>query len=224
MQTALIDILIVAAGYVLTYFATRSLGLATPGVAAVVVCVAVAWWRLRANGQSFADVGLRKPAGWGGVVVAVLVLYVVCVAGVLLIISPIARALGWPDLDISRFADLPGHPDKLATLLALAWTTAAFGEELVFRGFLLDRIERLLGGRGGARAFVAVVGQAAIFGIAHRYLGPVGELTAAFVGLVYGAWFVLRGRNLWPLIIAHGLTDTISMTLIYLRAMPGTAH
>jgi membrane protease YdiL (CAAX protease family) len=47
--------------------------------------------------------------------------------------------------------------------------------------------------------------------------------TAALVGLVYGTWFVLRGRNLWPLIIAHGVTDTLSMIAVYMKAMPGTA-
>lgn len=224
MQSALLDILILAAGYLAAYFGSQSLGLPTPGVLAVVVCVLLAWWRLRASGQTFASVGLRRPTGWVGVLVGVVVLYLTCVIGVIVIISTIARTLGWPPLDISRFADLPGHPAKLATMLVLVWTTAAFGEELVFRGFLLDRIESLLGGKGGARTFVAVAAQAAIFGSAHAYLGRVGMATAALVGTVYATWFVLRGRNLWPLIIAHGITDTISMIAVYMKVMPGTAH
>lgn len=222
-RNALLDILVLGAGYVLAYLATSSLGLRTPGQAAVVVCAAIAFWRLRATGQTLASIGLRKPAGWAGVGVGVVVLYVTCLIGVLVVISPIARALGWPPLDISRFADLPGHPEKLVMLLATIWTIAAFCEELVFRGFLLDRIERLVGGPGGWHAVVAVVSQATIFGAAHAYLGRVGMATAALVGLVYGTWFVLRGRNIWPLIIAHGVTDTLSMIAVYMKVMPGTA-
>jgi uncharacterized protein len=50
---------------------------------------------------------------------------------------------------------------------------------------------------------------------AHAYLGAKGVATATLVGLIYGAWYVMRGRNLWPLIIAHGLTDMVSLLAIY---------
>jgi len=53
----------------------------------------------------------------------------------------------------------------------LVWVQAAFGEELVFRGFLLTRLELVLAGGLSATA-MALVGQALLFGVPHWYLGP----------------------------------------------------
>jgi membrane protease YdiL (CAAX protease family) len=69
-------------------------------------------------------------------------------------------------------------------------------------------------GPGRAAALAVVVVQAAVFGVGHLYLGARGVATATLVGLIFGAWYVFRSRNLWPLILAHGLTDTISLIAI----------
>jgi membrane protease YdiL (CAAX protease family) len=98
--------------------------------------------------------------------------------------------------------------------LLLVCASAAFGEELVFRGFLLTRLEILLGGGLSATA-TAVAGQALLFGVAHWYLGLRGVSTAALIGLAYGVVYVCNGRNLAPLIVAHGLTDSLSLIAIY---------
>jgi membrane protease YdiL (CAAX protease family) len=47
--------------------------------------------------------------------------------------------------DLSQFADLQGNLGLLAELLLLTWTVAAFGEELVYRGFIQTRITDVLG-------------------------------------------------------------------------------
>jgi membrane protease YdiL (CAAX protease family) len=51
----------------------------------------------------------------------------------------------------------------------------------------------------------AAVGQAALFGAVHAYLGPRGVVNAAAIGLVAGGAYLADGRNPWPLVIAHGL-------------------
>jgi hypothetical protein len=43
---------------------------------------------------------------------------------------------------------------------------------------------------------------------------------SAMIGLVYGIGFCLSGRNLIPLMIAHGLTDTLSPVAIYAGLQP----
>ena len=127
--------------------------------------------------------------------------------------------LGQPGLDIAAYSRIQGNPVELAKILTIVWTTAAIGEELLFRGFLQDRIHAVLG--PGRRSAVAVVLlQAVIFGVAHSYLGLRGILTAMLVGVIFGTWFLLRGRNLWSLILAHGLIDTITMTALYAGVVP----
>src|SRR2546428_6531760 len=47
--------------------------------------------------------------------------------------------------DVSLFAPLAGNIRFLLISLTVAWTLAAFGEEFVYRGYLLTRIARELG-------------------------------------------------------------------------------
>ena len=217
-RSGLLDICCVAAGYLIVYFSMRWLELPRAGSSAVIVGLAIATWRLRVHGEGWRQIGLSKPPSLGRTLLEVVALYALVLIGMLLIVEPLARALGWRPLDLTVFANLRGDALALAKMILIAWTTAAIGEELLFRGFLLARLEQLLGNRRISIA-LAVVLQAALFGVAHAYLGPRGIASAALVGLIYGTWFMLRGRHLWPLIVAHGLTDTVSLFAIYAGAL-----
>jgi membrane protease YdiL (CAAX protease family) len=216
---ALIDLLIVIAGCAAVIFVGQSLGLPGPGSWMVLAGVLLSMWRLAAAGQDLAAVGLRSVSRWWMVALWVAVLYAAVVAANVLVVAPLARVSGWGALDVSRFAGLRGNARVLATYLALAWTSAAFGEEFLFRGFLLARIESALGGTLTA-SLAAIVIQAALFGAGHSYLGVRGAVTAAMVGLLFGIGFRVNGRQLIPLMIAHGLTDTVSLTAIYAGVHP----
>ena len=58
---------------------------------------------------------------------------------------------------------------------------------------------------------LAVVFQAAIFGFRHSYDFSERSITVGLIGLIMGIAYMAFGRNLWPLIIAHCLLNTISM-------------
>ena len=220
MLVALVDLVVVVAGYLLTYVGGRALGLPSPGILAIIAGVLLATWRLAASGESWVSVGLRKPPSWLRFGLSVVALYFISVAAVVGIVMPLAEAMGWSALDVSAYDDVRGNPAGLARILLVVWTTAAFGEEMLFRGFLQGRIQRLLGNGRGAMAG-SVLLQALAFSAGHFYLGAQGVATALLVGLIYGSWYLLRGRNLWPLVIAHGLVDTVSMVAIYGGFTPG---
>ena len=55
------------------------------------------------------------------------------------------------------------------------------------------------------------------------YTLPFVWLFTAFGALIMGAGTLIWGRNLWPAIVAHGLTDTLGFTLIYFGALGGHA-
>jgi membrane protease YdiL (CAAX protease family) len=208
------DVVIVAASFVLTYCVARWFGVPGPGPCAILCSLAVSSWRLSCSGLRWADIGLRMPDSRVRALLWVAVLYVASVLIKVLVIDPLATAAGWPSLNLSRFSQLPGNTTLLAGYLLLVWASAAFGEELVFRGFLLTRLEILLGS-GLIATATAVTGQALLFGVAHWYLGLRGVSTAALIGLTYGVVYVCNGRNLMPLIVAHGLTDSLSLIAIY---------
>jgi membrane protease YdiL (CAAX protease family) len=115
---------------------------------------------------------------------------------------------------VARFDDLPGNLPLLLILLPFAWLIGAFGEEFFFRGFLLTTIAEALGGSRAAW-IAAVVLQAIAFGLIHAYQGPAQAISIGIGGGVYGAVFLLARRNLWPLIIAHGINDTVGFILLY---------
>ena len=48
--------------------------------------------------------------------------------------------------------------------------------------------------------------------------GTRGAVTAGMVAVVYGIVYRVNGRNLWPLVIAHGVTDTVSLVALYFGA------
>ncbi|MEZ5557859.1 MAG: type II CAAX endopeptidase family protein [Pseudomonadales bacterium] len=128
------------------------------------------------------------------------------------VVTPLMRAAGAEALQAGELIELiEGNLGGYLTfLLPVTWGSAAFGEELLARGFLLHRFAGLFGSRA------AVVLQAVVFALGHFYQGPTGMANVLVVGLVMGAVYLRCGRNLWPVIAAHGVIDTIAMTLIYL--------
>ncbi len=94
------------------------------------------------------------------------------------------------------------------------WQSAAFSafvgvhEEILFRGFILGRLQALFRSN-----IAAILVSSVVFGLLHFYQGPIGVVQTATVGMVL-ATVVIRTRSLWPAILAHAAFDTIGLTLI----------
>ena len=58
---------------------------------------------------------------------------------------------------------------------------------------------------------LAVIFQAMIFGFRHSNDFSERSITVGLIGLGMGVGYVLFGRNLWPLILAHCVLNTVSM-------------
>jgi membrane protease YdiL (CAAX protease family) len=107
------------------------------------------------------------------------------------------------------------HERRLFAGLALF---AGFGEEVVFRGFLLAALTAPLGG-----VWLALLVSSLAFGVLHSYQGPVGMLRTACLGGVLGASVVLDG-SLWPAIVAHVLIDLVGGLVVGPRTVPLAGH
>ena len=208
---------------VLCVFLVVTFGLAAAGftmgvpVAIALSCVAV-FACLRRDGESLSALGFTRMHPLRAVLLAVgCVVFAYAAAGTGFVIG--TRGFGWPPTRFGPIQTIVGDVPKLLGFLALAWTTAAFGEELLFRGFLLGRVRALFGG-GTAAGVVAAVVQAIPFGLLHAYQGATGMLVTGLVGLAFGVAYV-RLRVLWPLVIAHGTIDTIGLIAVYAGVVPG---
>ena len=116
----------------------------------------------------------------------------------------------------NRFKNVPGNFPAYFYWLIISWVIGGFTEELLFRGFLINRFEKVLVKIPFAIAF-AVIFQAIIFGQQHMYYqGWVGFVATGVIGLTSGLIYIFCKRRLLPLIISHGLANTLGMTLMYM--------
>lgn len=191
---------------------------ALTGVAAItplgtLLGVAVAGWLLGQRGSGWRDHGLGRPGNLGQAILGGIGLAGL-MTGTLLILEPLFESrFGAPDL--SAFSNVEGNLGMLLWFLVIAWLPAAFGEEAVFRGFVLESLGAGLGA-GRLAEFTALALQAVIFGLAHSYQGISGVLITGLLGLLLGFGYLALGKNLWPCVFAHGVVNSIGMTELYL--------
>jgi membrane protease YdiL (CAAX protease family) len=165
-------------------------------------------WR---GGESWADLGLRKPPSWWRVVLPVVIGFALIIAVSLLVYRGIMPALSVEQPTLPRTISWSEDPlEYFYWAFLVAWGSAAFGEEMLARGFILDRIQKLIGSDRSYAAGLAVIGQAVLFGSFHLYQGLGGAILTCLTGLVLGLSWLWGGRNLWPAIILHGLVNFLS--------------
>jgi hypothetical protein len=111
-------------------------------------------------------------------------------------------------------------------LVAAAWTmivVGGFGEETVFRGYMFERLGKLLGVSRGARTATVLV-TAALFASLHYFdQGLTGAEQAIITGLVFGTVFAFTGR-IWMLMCAHAAFDLTAVAIIYWNLESAVAH
>jgi membrane protease YdiL (CAAX protease family) len=174
------------------------------GLNATVVVQSVAWgglglyllWR---TGLSPARVGLARvqwrPDLLGGVGLAALI----GLPGLALYLA--ARAL---KMNASVIPSGLGDTWWRVPMLVISAFADGWAEEVIVVGYLLTRLEQL-----GVGPRAALVWSSLLRGTYHLYQGFGAGLGNLVMGLVFGYAWQRTGR-LWPLVIAHGLIDTVA--------------
>lgn len=217
-----------AGGRFLLLEVTIALGLLAGGLQGLIpfggtpVLVAFGALSLWLRGEGARGVGLRRdpPPGWRRVVLLGVSVGLGYQLLSLYAIEPLTARLIGKLPDVSMFAVLKGNVRLFLVYAGVSWTLAGFGEEFVYRGYLLHRVAQVLG--GGRRAWLAALGATTVlFGLGHVYQGASGVIDTALAGLVFGVVYIFGGRNLWMPIIAHGVADTTAFVLLYFGRYPG---
>ena len=183
----------------------------------------VAWSSMWLRGVAWRDAGLTLPPGSRRLVtVGVAAGAAMWLLEFFVTMPTLHRMFGiLPDLTV--FNDLVGSVQLLLIYLALNWVLAAFGEEMVWRGYALPRVAQFCG--SGTRAWlIALVIVNLGFGLAHLYQGPSGVIQATVAGVLLGVLYIATGRNLIAPILAHGVSNSIDFTVMYLGLYPGVGH
>jgi membrane protease YdiL (CAAX protease family) len=109
---------------------------------------------------------------------------------------------------------LVGNRAAVPGMLFAVIVGAGWGEETLFRGYLFERLGKLFGRGGAAKALIVLI-TAALFGMAHYPdQGLPGVQQASIVGLVFGTIFAITSR-LWMLMCGHAAFDLTALAIIY---------
>jgi membrane protease YdiL (CAAX protease family) len=188
--------------------------LAGPLVGALLV---ILWARL--SGTPPRALGFSRPRRWALTIVASILLGVAFKLAMKAVVMPLLGA----DPINRAYHYLAGNTAALPLMLVNVILVAGLGEEIVYRGYLFERLGKLLGSRAIAKAAIVVIA-AAIFGAAHYSVqGLAGVQQATIGGLVFGTAFAVTNR-LWPLIIAHAAFDVAAVFIIYWDLEYAIAH
>lgn len=155
--------------------------------------VFVTLYLIHRSGEPWGRFGLTRPGRWDvllgiGLFLAAEALWLFCCSRV-----------SWDGGPSS--GDLFPRPRRPAdyALMVLKFGAAGFAEELVYRAYLITRLELLLQSRGAA-----VLLSGALFAACHAYQGAAGVADKMAFGVAYGVAFLLL-RRVWPLAIGHAL-------------------
>jgi CAAX protease family protein len=183
-----------------------------PAAALVLVWV----WRSR---TPWREIGYARPRSWIVTVVGGIVLGVALKLALKAIVMPL---LGVDPVN-HAYHFLVGNARALPGMLAIVIVAGGFGEETVYRGYLFERIGKILGEGAPARTFTVLL-TSALFASAHFLdQGVAGVEQAMITGLVFGSVFAIT-RRVWLLMVAHAAYDVAAIALIYWNVESRVAH
>ena len=164
--------------------------------------------------QSWRDIGLSKPGRYLKMFGVVTMALLGAVISIMLFELFLRDLLFDPNTETSSqisagLSSIEQSVPYFLSIMLFVWIES-FLEELQDRGFSLNRFESLFSKVPFSTMF-AVLAQAAIFGFRHSYDFSPRSISTGLIALVFGAVYVLTGRNLWPLIIAHIFLNSMSV-------------
>ena len=211
-KEAFIDLLI----YIAIMFLVRELSIPNAdfiftGLLYSLTTFAVATWRMRARGITWKDIGFRKPKNITKTILkgGIVFVCVIIVMSIFYLVTDSMFPSSNENAVDTRFSKLKGNYTYFFSIIFFVWVESAL-EELLDRAFLITWFERLFSNIPYA-TILAVIAQAAIFGFRHSYDISERSISVALIGLVMGIAYIKFNRNLWPIIIAHAILNTMSM-------------
>jgi uncharacterized protein len=175
--------------------------------------LAMAAVSLAVRRQPPSALGFRRSTRPGRMIAAVFGLTVAWDLLQLSLTKPILNRLTGERQDLSQFAGLQGSLGSLLVLLALSWTLAAIGEEIVYRGYLPRRVNDVFG-ENTAGLWIGVGLSSVLFALIHTEQGIIG-VALTFLDALFFSFLRRRFRNLWAAVLGHGFNNTIGLTTFF---------
>jgi membrane protease YdiL (CAAX protease family) len=127
-----------------------------------------------------------------------------------------ANITGVPEnANLGGYEYLKNNIGMLFLTLGGVYIVSSFGEEVIYRAFLINRISEL-GHETKKAMIIATILSSIIFGLVHYEWGAMGIVQTGFMGLVLSICYIKLKKRLWVLILAHAYMDTTLIVQMYL--------
>jgi len=130
------------------------------------------------------------------------------------ILIPAATHLTAKPIDFSQFDVLQGNLLGSLVLLVFIWISAAFGEEITFRGYIMRQLVKFFGD-GKLSMLLNILLLGLLFGYVHSYQGITGQIVTGVLGVILATIFYRKKYDLWFTVAIHGFFDTIGLVFMY---------
>lgn len=211
-------------------FAARLRGFGPLGLLAILIIIggnlvmtplsavlALVWTKI--SNTPWREIGYVRPRSWAGTIALAIVFGVALKFTMKAIVMPL---LGAPPIN-EAFRFVTGNPDVIPIMIYTMIVVAGFGEETFFRGWMFERLGKLLGKNAAAKIVIVLI-TSVLFGALHfpdqRWHGVEH---AFIVGLVFGSIFAVTGQ-IFLLMIAHAAFDLTALWMIYYGLETRIAH
>ncbi|MTI39416.1 CPBP family intramembrane glutamic endopeptidase [Fulvivirga lutimaris] len=183
----------------------------------IIVCAG-----LKLRGQSWKDLGLGFSSfSWRyalKIFLLSLLVFVLALIGFIIGSIVMANITGIPEsANMSGYDYMKDNLVMLLLTLVGVYIVSSFGEEVIYRAFLINRISEL-GLSPKYKTTLAIILSSIVFGLVHYEWGPMGIVQTGFMGLALGICYIKFKKRLWILIFAHAYMDTILMVQMYLAS------
>ena len=184
-----------------------------------ILMLILVWTGIKLRGQKWSDFGLTSGRinlkGSMRILLRSLLVCILGLSGYILGSIIMANISGMPEsADMSNYEYFHNNIFMLIITLIGVYIVSSFGEEVVYRAFLINRISELgLDSKYGKMAAVLI--SAVIFGLVHLEWGPTGIVSTGLMGLVMGICYLKFKKKLWILVLAHAYMDTILLVQVY---------
>ena len=116
--------------------------------------------------------------------------------------------------DMSSYKYLKGSPLLFALTLIGVFIISSFGEEFIYRGYLMKRLKSTITSDKYGN-ILSVTGSSIIFGLIHFDWGPMGMVQTGLMGMAMSLFYV-KYKTIWPLVLAHAYMDTLLIMQMYM--------
>ena len=158
--------------------------------------------------------GLFNPKNWFQTILIGLVMGVFIQVFGIYVLSPIKEWMGIAQEIPAAYAAIEGNNSKLIIYLVVAWTTAGFGEELIYRSFFLGQFVSVFENIKN-KWILSLIISSILFGFLHFNNGIDAIIGTTINGFIIGLVYLKTGRNIWAAYVTHAVANTIGFLIIY---------